>query len=152
MSKFGGARLFLFDFWGGTCPPGRPCSAAYGQARLVLIRLRCIELVAIYVIEASVPTRILFCVIREDADDLHKRQTFWPSSIHQLQVSHADNNITIMHDNYWVFIDIIRSDCSIIMMGMASFGWKRQVKQMFDVRICLTCVKQIQASIMNAKD
>ena len=32
------------------------------KARLVLIRLRRLELIAIYVIEASVPTIILFCV------------------------------------------------------------------------------------------
>ena len=70
--------------------------------------------IAIYVIEASVPTIILFCVIREDVDDLYKWQTFRPSSLHQRQILHADTNITIIHDIYRVFIDIIRSDCSII--------------------------------------
>ena len=39
------------------------------KARLVLIRLMRLKLIAIYVIEASVPTIILLCVIREDVDD-----------------------------------------------------------------------------------
>ena len=53
-------------------------STSIRQARLVFIRLRRLELVTIYVIEASVPTIILFCVIR-DVDDLYKWQTFRPS-------------------------------------------------------------------------
>ena len=40
-------------------------------------------------IEVSVPTIILFCVICKDVDDLYKWQTFWPSSLHQHQISHA---------------------------------------------------------------
>ena len=53
------------------------------KAQLVLIRLRRLELIAIYVIEASVPMIILFCVILEDVDDLYKWQTFRPSSLHR---------------------------------------------------------------------
>ena len=47
--------------------------------------------IANYVVEASVPTIILFCVIREDVDDLYKWQTFWPSGLHHRQISHAAN-------------------------------------------------------------
>ena len=42
---------------------------------------------------------------------------FWPSNLHQRQISHADNNTTIIHDIYRVFIDIIRSNCYIINNG-----------------------------------
>ena len=41
-------------------------------------------------IEVSAPTIILFCVIRNDVDDLYKWQTFRPSSLHQRQISHAE--------------------------------------------------------------
>ena len=49
-------------------------------------------------IEASVPTIILFCVIREDVDDLYKWQMFQPSSLHQRQILHADHmkNCTVV--------------------------------------------------------
>ena len=67
-----------------------------------------------YVIEARVSTIIFFCVIREDVDNLYKWQTFQSSSLPQRQISHVDNNITIMHKIYSVFIDMIRSHCSII--------------------------------------
>ena len=60
---------------------------------------------------------ILFCVIREDVDDLYKWQTFWLSGLHRSQISHADNNITIIHDIYRIFIDIIRSNCFVINNG-----------------------------------
>ena len=61
-------------------------------------------LVANQVIEASIPKIILFCVICEDVNDLYKWKTFWPSGLHQSQISHAYNNITIIHDIYMVFI------------------------------------------------
>ena len=46
--------------------------------------------------------------IREDVDDLYKWQMFWRTSLHQCQISHADNNIAIIHDIYRGCIDIIR--------------------------------------------
>ena len=40
-----------------------------------------------YMIEASVPTMIIFlCKIREDVVDLYKWQMFRPSSLHQRQI------------------------------------------------------------------
>ena len=57
------------------------------RARLVW-RLRRPELVANYVVEASVPTIILFCVIRKDVDNLITWQTFRPKGLHQSQISH----------------------------------------------------------------
>ena len=48
------------------------------------------------VVEASIPTILLFCVIRKDVDYLYKWQTFWPRGLHQSQISHANNNITII--------------------------------------------------------
>ena len=43
-----------------------------------------------YVVEAGVPTIILFCGIREDVDDLYKWQTFWHSGLHQSQISYVE--------------------------------------------------------------
>ena len=62
--------------------------------------------------------------IREDVDDLYKWQTFRPSGLHQRQISHADNNITIIHNIYWVFI--FNHTVRLIVEGGASFGWKRR--------------------------
>ena len=71
------------------------------KARLVLIRLKRLEQIANFMIKASVSTMILFCVkIHEDVDDLYKWQTFWPSSLHQCQILHVDNNIQL----YMIFI------------------------------------------------
>ena len=69
------------------------------------------------VVEASVPTILLFCVVRKDVDYLYKWKTFRPKGHHQSQISHAANNITITHDIYRVFIDIIKSSCSIMNYG-----------------------------------
>ena len=55
-------------------------------------------MIANCIVEASVPTIILFCVIRKGVDSSYKRQTFRPKSLHQSQISHADNNTTIIHD------------------------------------------------------
>ena len=41
------------------------------------------------VVEANIPTIILFCVIHEDVDYLYKWQTFWPSGLHQSQIPHV---------------------------------------------------------------
>ena len=59
----------------------------------------------------------LLCKICEDVDDLYKWQTFRPGGLHQRKISHADNNTTIIHDIHVVFIDIIKSNCSIISKG-----------------------------------
>ena len=59
------------------------------KVRLVLIHLRRLQLRAIYVIEASIPTIILFCVIRGDIDDLYKWKTLQSSSVHQCHILHA---------------------------------------------------------------
>ena len=67
---------------------------------------------------ASVPIIIFFRVIRKDIDDLYKWPTYWPKGLHQSQILHADNNTTIIHDINMVYIDIIRSVCSII-----NYGW-----------------------------
>ena len=61
------------------------------RARLVW-HLRRLELVTNYVVEASVPTIILFCIIRKDVDKLYKWQMFWPNGLHQSQISHADGS------------------------------------------------------------
>ena len=47
--------------------------------------------IANYVVDVSIPTIILFCVVHEDVDDLYKRQTFQPSGLCQSRISHADN-------------------------------------------------------------
>ena len=70
----------------------RFCGLAYYGSSCFIIAvdlpaLTKVYLIAIYVIEASIPTIILFCVICEDVDDLYKRQTFRPSSLHQRQIS-----------------------------------------------------------------
>ena len=84
-----------------SCFSGVPATTIR-KARLVLIRLRRLELIAIYVIEASFPTIILFCVIREDVGDVCKWQTFWPSSLHLRQISHADPHAKSGTDEgYW---------------------------------------------------
>ena len=70
-----------------------------------------------FVVETSVPTIILFCVICKDVDNLYKWQTLRPKGLHHSQISHADNNITIIHDIYRVYIDIMKSNCSIIING-----------------------------------
>ena len=38
------------------------------------------------------------------------------TSLHQCQISHANNNITIIHDKYRGFIDITRSKCSLVLI------------------------------------
>ena len=43
-----------------------------------------------YVVEASIPTIILFCVICKGVDDLYKWQTFQPNGLHDHQISHGD--------------------------------------------------------------
>ena len=55
-----------------------------------------------YVVEASVPTMILFCVIRKDVYNLYKWKTFRLKDlrIRPSKISNADNNITIIHDIY----------------------------------------------------
>ena len=83
-----------------------------------------------YTVVASVPTIILFCVIRKDVDNLYKWQTFWPKGLHQSQILHADNNTIIMHDINRVYIDIIRSVCSVIIYGRGFVELERRVKQM----------------------
>ena len=45
-------------------------------------RLRRLELLAYYIVKASVPTIILFCVIRKDVGNSYKWQTFWPKVCH----------------------------------------------------------------------
>ena len=55
---------------------------------------------SIYVIEASVSTIILFCVIHEDFDDLYQWQTFRPSSFHQRQISSLCRCYN--DERYWV--------------------------------------------------
>ena len=47
----------------------------------------------IYVVEASIPAIILFCVIRKDADNLYEWKTFRPEGLHQSQISHADKSL-----------------------------------------------------------
>ena len=47
------------------------------------------SLQANHVVEASIPTIILFCAIHEDVDDLYKWQPFRPSGLHQSQISHT---------------------------------------------------------------
>ena len=74
---------------------GRVPVTSIHKTRLVLIHLRGLKLKANYVIEANVPTIILFCVVCKDVD-LYKWQTFQPSTLHQRQFSHADNNISYM--------------------------------------------------------
>ena len=53
--------------------------------------LRWLEIVPTcnYVVEASIPTIILFCVICKDVDNLYKWQTFRPKSLHQSQILHV---------------------------------------------------------------
>ena len=85
----------------------------FRRARLVW-HLRQLELLANCMVEASVPTIILFCVIRENIDNLYKWQTFRPKGLHQSQILYADNNSTIIRDINRVFIDIFRSICSVI--------------------------------------
>ena len=70
-----------------------------------------------YGVKASIPTMILFCVILKDVGNLYKWQTFQHRGLHQSQLLHADNNITIIHDIYQVYIEIIRQNCSIINYG-----------------------------------
>ena len=53
-------------------------------------RLRQLELVANYVVEARVPSIILFCVIHKDGDNSYKWQTFRPKGFHQTQILHVD--------------------------------------------------------------
>ena len=53
-------------------------------------RLRRLDPIANYVVEVSVPTIILFCVIYNDVDDLYKWKTFQPRGLHQSHISHAD--------------------------------------------------------------
>ena len=65
-------------------------------------RLRRLELVANYVVKASVLTIIPFCVTYKDVDDLYKWQMFPPSGLYQSLISHVDNNITVIHDIYRV--------------------------------------------------
>ena len=40
------------------------------------------------IVEASVLTIILFCIIHKDVDNLCKWQTFQPKGLHQSQISH----------------------------------------------------------------
>ena len=40
-----------------------------------------------YAVKASIPTIILFSVIRKDVDDLYKWKTFRPTGLHQSQIS-----------------------------------------------------------------
>ena len=49
----------------------------------------------------------VLCKIHQDVDDLYKWQTFRRTSLYQCQISHADNNIAIIHDIYRGCIDII---------------------------------------------
>ena len=64
-----------------------------------------------YVVEASTPTILLFSVICKDVDNLYKWQTFQPKGLHQSEILHADNNITIihMHDIYIMY------DCNVVI-------------------------------------
>ena len=91
-------------------------------------RLRQLELIANYVVEASIPTMILFCVIHKDVGNLYKWQTFRHRGLHQNQILHADNNITTIHDIYRVYIDTIRSKCSVINYGWG-FVWLEKASQ-----------------------
>ena len=58
----------------------------------------------------------LLC-IHEDVDDTYKWPTFWPSSLHQHQILHTDDNITNIHVIYRVFIEIITSNFCIVING-----------------------------------
>ena len=53
---------------------------------------------------------------------------FLPSSLHQHQISHADNNIAIMQYIHRVFIDIIWSQSTVTNDGW-SFIWQEKVSQ-----------------------
>ena len=52
------------------------------------------------VVEVSVPTILLFCVIHKDVDYLYKWQTFRPKSVHQSQISHAKFQSQISHAKF----------------------------------------------------
>ena len=60
-----------------------------------------------YVVESGVPTIVLYRVIRKDVVNLYKQQTFRPRGLLQSQVSHVDDNATIIHDIDRVYLDII---------------------------------------------
>ena len=87
------------------------------------------EKLANYIVEASVPMIILFSVICKDVDNLYKWQTFQPKGLHQSQILHANNNTTIIHDITRVYIDIIRSVCSVINYGQGFVRLERRVRQ-----------------------
>ena len=93
------------------------------------------------IVEASSSSgNSLLCKIREDVGDLYKWQMFRPSGLHQRQISHADNNTTIIHDVYRVFIDIIKSNCSIIYNGHG-FLWLEKASQADGLKtVCMRLV------------
>ena len=63
-----------------------------GIVLVIHISFVCSTCLVNYVVEASVPTIILFCVIHEDVDDLYKWQMYRPSSLHQRQISHEETS------------------------------------------------------------
>ena len=60
------------------------------RARLVW-HARRLELLANYIVEVSVPTIILFCVICKGVDNLYKWKMFQLKGLHQSQVLHGSD-------------------------------------------------------------
>ena len=70
-----------------------------------------------YVVANDSHDNSLLCKVREDVDDLYKWPTFWITSLYHCQISHVDNNITIIHNIYRGYIHVIKSNSSFHNSG-----------------------------------